>query len=549
MANLSMFSKSKTDLERITRILNVLAKFEVGIYADKILHKEKLPIRISRGKPDPQIKRMRPEERFTLMLEELGTSFVKFGQLLATRQDLIGPQYAAELSKLNDKMKSFPTADAKRIIEKELDKPISTIFSKFDEVPLASASIAQVHRARLKNGKEVVVKVQRPGIEETILEDIRIMHYLAYLADKNFPELRPYDPQYLVDEFERSILKELDFSREMRNAARLRYNFRDVSEVYIPKVYEDLSAKRVLTIEEIKGTKLSEVIGAKSGQFNKPLIARRLLHAYLHMILVDGFYHADPHPGNVLVINKKTICFIDFGRCASIDRELAENILRLVVFAIKNDVNGLLNHLYRTNLIAEGSDTKNLKADLTDLLDTYYSPNPGSIKIGQMLTDLLSIITRYDFNRPRELAELTRTLLILEGVGMQLDSHFNVAEEFQQYSSQLVKGDLSPKTVSDIIRDNLVDFQYLAKDFPGAMKKFMNKMSEGKIVFQMEHKNLDAITANFKDMSDRLSVSLVIAALIVASSVIVVVDKPLGLAFFVVTAAFGIWLVLKTLFF
>ncbi len=289
------FSQNRKDLDRVGHILNIMAKYQVGIYVDRILHKEKLPIRIDRQKYAPDINRMRPAERFALMFEEMGTSFVKFGQLLATRDDIVGSDYAAELSKLHDNMTPFPSAEAKRIIKEELGKSVTELFSSFEEKPMASASIAQVHRATLKNGKRVVVKIQRPGIEVTIKEDIRIMHYLAYLAEKNLPEIRRYDPQYLVGEFERSILKELDFLREAKNSQRLKQNFKDDKGVYVPIVYDELCTKRILTMEEIKGTRLTDIISSSSKKFNKKLIAKRCLQAYFHMILVDGFYHADPH--------------------------------------------------------------------------------------------------------------------------------------------------------------------------------------------------------------------------------------------------------------
>jgi len=543
------FSQNKKDLDRVSHILNIMAKYQIGSYVDKILHKEKLPIRIARHKYAHDIDRMRPAERFASMFEEMGTSFVKFGQLLATRDDIIGSDYASELSKLHDSMKPFSSAEAKQIIKEEIGRPVDQIFSSFEDRPIASASMAQVHRATLKNGKKVVVKVQRPGIEESIKEDVRLMHYLAYLADKNLPEIRRYGPQYLVDEFERSILKELDFLREAKNSERLKQNFKDSKEVYVPIVYDELCTKRVLTMEEIKGKRLTDIIASDSKKIDKKLIARRCLQAYFHMILIDGFYHADPHPGNIIVMDRNVICFLDFGRCSTIDKELAENIFKLVLFAVNCDINGLMAHLLRTSLIDDSADTKDLKADLTDLLDTYYSPNLKNMKIGQMLSDLMGIIAEYDFNRPRELADLTRTLLILEGAGRQLDPGFNLADEFEPYAKRYAAEGIDVQRIVDIIRTNMLDFQYIAKDFPSTFRKFMKKVSEGKITLQMEHKNLEVITANMKDMTDRGTIALILAALIVGSSVIelAVPDSFLGLVLFAISSALGLWMVIKTL--
>lgn len=543
------FSKNKKDLDRISHIVNIIAKYQIGSYIDRILHKEKLPIRVERQKYTHDISRMRPSERFTLMFEEMGTSFVKFGQLLATRDDIIGSDFASELSKLQDNMKPFPSADAKRIINEELGKPVSQIFSEFEDIPIASASIAQVHRATLKNGKKVVVKIQRPGIEESIKEDIRIMHYLAYLADKNLPEIRRYSPEYLVAEFERSILKELDFLREVKNSERLKYNFKEDKKVYVPIVYDELCTKRILTMEEIKGTRLTDIISSSSKKINKRLIAQRCLQAYFHMILVDGFYHSDPHPGNIVVMDHDVICFLDFGRCATIDKEVAENIFKLVLYAVNYDVNGLMSHLLRTSMIEDGATTKDLKADLTDLLDTYYSPNIKNMKVGKMLSDLMLIISKYEFNRPAELVDLTRTLLILEGAGKQLDPEFNLVDEFEPYARMESVEGFSIRKVVDIIKDDILDFKYIARDFPGTFRKFMKKVSEGKITLQMDQKNLDIITANMKDMTDRGTIAVILAALIVGSSVIelAVPNSVLGLILFSISAVLGLWMVIKTL--
>lgn len=529
--------------------MNILVKFQVSAYVNKIQRAEKLPIRIFKRNVSIEVRRMSPPERLRAMLEELGPTFIKFGQLLATRDDIIGPDYAAELSKLHNKVKPFPSAEARRIVEKELGMPVGAIFSSFETEPMASASIAQVHRATLKNGKKVVVKIQRPGIEETIKEDVRIMHYLAYLADKNIPELRPYDPKYLVDEFERSIIKELDFLREAKNSERLKENFKSDRGIYVPMVYEELCTKRVLTMEEIVGTKLTDILKSNSKKYNKRLIAERCLQAFFQMILVDGFYHGDLHPGNIMIMNRDVICFLDFGRCATIDKELADGVFRLALFAVKNDVNGLIAHLLRMGFIDESIDMKTFKADLIDLLDTHYSAEIKDVEIGHVLADLMSVISKYEFNRPRELAELTRSLLILEGVGMQLDPKFNVAEIFEPFATKYLDPGLNPVDFIDIAKASLLDLEYMAKDFPNNFRRFMKKVGEGKLTLELEHKNLDTLTKDLQDASDRISVALIMAALIVGSSIIGQISKPLGLAFFIISGAIGVWLVLKILVF
>ncbi len=543
------FSQSKKDLKRIAQIMNLLVKFQLGSMVNKVQSKEKLPVRLFKQMPPNNFKGMTPQQRLRSLLEELGPSFVKLGQLLATRQDLIGVEYAAELSKLHDKMKPFPTAEAKRIISEELGKPINELFSSFESEPIASASIAQVHRATLKNGKKVVVKVQRPGIGETIKEDLRILHYLAYLADKNIPEVRRYDPKYIVNEFERSIIKELDFQREATNSKRLKENFKKEKWVYVPTVYNEFCTRSVLIMEEIKGTRLSDIITSQSKKYHKRLITERCLQAFFKMVLTDGFYHADPHPGNIIIMDHDVVCFLDFGRCATIDKTLAGDIFRLVFFAVNNDVNGLIAHLLRIGFIDETIDLEVFKAEMTDLFDTYYSTNIKEIEIGKMFDGLMEIIGKYDFKRPRELAELTRALLILDGVSVQLDPTFNIAEVFVPYAEKYIANNFDSKNFVETLMNNLFDLEYLAKDFPGALRKLMKKISEGKIMMEIEHKNLEAITGRLETMSDKISIAVIIAALIVGSSIIGQINNPLGLIFFVVSGIIGIWFVLKTLVF
>ncbi len=545
----SSFLQSKEDLKRITQIMGILAKFQLDKFVHRVQYVEKLPVRIPKQKVLDEVKLMTPQERLRALFEDLGTSFVKLGQLLATRDDIIGADYAAELSKLHDQMKPFPVAEVKRVIKRELGKSVGELFSSFDSEPMASASIAQVHRAKLKDGKSVVVKIQRPDIEKTIIEDLRIMHYIAYLADKNIPEIHAYDPMYLVDEFERSILKELDFLREAKNSKRLKENFKENKDVYIPIIYDELCTRHILTMEEIEGSRLSDIIASNSKKYNKRLIAQRCIQAFFQMILVDGFYHADPHPGNIIVMKHGVICFLDFGKCATIDKDLAGNIFRLVLFAVDNDVNGLIAHLIRIGFVEETVDMEQFRLDLTDLFDSYYSTDIRSIDIGNMFSGLMAVIGKYEFKRPRELADLTRAILILDGLSTQLDPKFNMAEVFEPYAIKYVANAFNSKKFFETLKSNIFDIEYIAKEFPGALRRLLKKASEGKITLEIEHKNLENITGHLETVSDRISVALIVAALIVGSSITGQIDKALGLVFFVASSIIGIWLVLKTLVF
>ncbi|MDE1849394.1 MAG: AarF/ABC1/UbiB kinase family protein [Candidatus Micrarchaeota archaeon] len=539
-------SQSKRDLVRLAQIMDIMVKFQAGKLVDKVRVEERLPIHIHKHRGQ-ETEYKTQEERIRMMFEELGTTFVKLGQLLSTRGDIIGPSYAAELSKLQDRMRPFSSEEARHVIEEELGKPINQLFTSFESEPMASASVAQVHRAVLKNGRRVVIKVQRPKIEELIKEDLRIMHYLAKMADKYVPESRKYDPEYLVNEFERSILKELNFLRESRNALHLRENFKDVKGIYVPTVYPDMCTRRVLVMEEIRGVRLFDVIKSNSKRFNKTLIARRCTQAFLKMVMEDGFYHADLHPGNIMVLDKNVICFLDYGRMDTIDRYVADNIFRLALFAINNNPRGLVEHLVRTDMLSDGSDTEALRADVTDLLEAYYTSNVNDIELGNLLTDLVSVISKYQFNRPRELAELTRAFLLLEGVGMQLDTKFSVAEEFETYTKRMGTAKVDLKRIEGEIGSGMVDVEYMVRMLPSTISTLFKRLRDGTIRIELEHKDLLTLVRNIDLMGNRISISLILASMIVGSSFIVSKYPGIGMPIFAVSVILGAAFVLKTL--
>ncbi len=538
-------SQTKQDINRIGEIMGLLARYEWGEFADRIRKKEKLPIRLPKGKPIIAISRISSQERLRMMLEELGPTFVKFGQMLSTRSDIIGEDYAEELAKLQDNMKPFPPEQAKQIIADELGSKVGSLFASFETEPLASASIGQVHRAVLKNGKRVVVKVQRPGIFEKVKEDLRIMRYLALQADRHIPEVKEYDPIYLVDEFERSIMKELDFSREAKSAVRLKNNLKDDKGVYVPGVYEELCTKKVMVMEEVRGEKLSAIISSGSKKYDRRLIAKRCVHAFFKMVLVDGFYHADMHPGNIIILKKGTVCLLDFGRVGTIDSDVAESIFRLALFAVEDDTSGLVAHMIRTGMITDSANTDSFKADVSDVLDAYYSKNIVDVKMGQMLSDLMSVISKYEFKRPREVAELTRSLLILEGVCNSLDPQFNMAEEFEPYAKDILPKGMDLQKTFKAVMDNAIDLEYIARSVPAALRSFISKIEEGKLKIEMEHKDLMEFSGDLDRISNKLSVALLVSALIVASSIMVQISRTFGLLGFFVSGLLGLWLVVK----
>lgn len=534
------------EFRRAVQIFRTVAKFGMRSAMERIRIGEKLPMKAG-PKEAAGMEGIGENARIRMLFEELGTTFVKFGQILSTREDLVGQGLADELSKLQDSMKPFPSDQARSEVEGQLGRKITDVFSSFDDRPTASASIAQVHRAVLKDGTPVVVKVQRPGIEETIREDLRIMRYMAAMLDKYVPEMRHWNPKLMVDEFERSILKELDFRREAKSAMRMKENFAGERGVYVPDVYEELSTGKVLVMEEAKGTKLSEVIRSRSKRFDRTLIAKRGADALFKMVLVDGFYHGDLHPGNILVMKGNVVCFLDFGRVGSIDRDLAMSMLRLVTFAVENDPAGLVKQLGRMGLVGDGVDVEAFTEDMGDLLDMYYSRRLEDVQMGRLLRGLMSVTDKYRVRSPRAFTELSRALFITEGVAEQLDPKFNAFAEFAPYAQKASSMAMSPKRLSGILKDNYLEIEYLFRTFPTALRKIMGKLEAGELKVELVHTNLASFSEDLDRMSNKLSLALVVAAALVGSSIVMSSNRALGDAGFVVSFVLGAWLVAKVL--
>ena len=295
-------------------------------------------------------------------------------------------------------------------------------------------------------------------------------------------------------------------------------------------MYEQFCTKKVITMEEIVGARLSDVINSKSEKFDRSLIAHRCAQIFFKMVMEDGFYHADMHPGNIVVMDKNVICLLDFGRVGTIDKEIAENIFKIAFFAINDDVNGLVSHMLRTGMLSDNADIDSVKADMADVLDAYYSTSTKNLKIGQMMSDLVSVMGKYDFKRPRETAELTSALFILEGMCMRLNPNFNILEEFTPYAEKVLAEDntFDSKKFQESMRDNLLDLQYMTKDLPQSIRRFFRKIDEGKLKIELAHRDLETFTEDLDKISDKMSMAIIFAALIVGSSLMVQVNNSSG---------------------
>jgi ubiquinone biosynthesis protein len=527
------------NLKRLNEIIKVLNDYKFGYIAEKTKLKSKIPFKDkSKYESIEELDSSLPA-RIRLALQELGTTFIKLGQMLSTRPDLVGDEIAAELTKLQDDVPPVDLEIIKSTIETELSNSTEDLFSEFEEEALGSASIGQVHKVVLKNGDKVAIKIQKPGVEAIIHKDITIMRFLAKRINDYMPQFRIYNLPRIVDEFERSILKEIDYNQEAINIIRFNNNFKENEAIYVPKVYKEYSTEKVLTMELIEGKKISEVINSDEG-YNKPLIAKREINSFFKQVLMDGFFHADPHPSNVYILDDNVVCFLDYGMMGILDQEFREDLADLVIHYLENNVKGVMNQLVYMGIINENIDMKAFKNDLTGIMYRFYGVGLNEMHGG--LNGLISLMRKYNVQVPGEFSLLVRGIALVEDTVERLDPNFDPVEEFKPMARSVMRQKFSPTRTIDFIKDNIFEVEHLMKILPQGLSKILYRIEEGKINIEVEHKDLERI-------SNKLSTALIIAALLIGSAIIMQTEKGvyLGIIGFIIAMILGIGMVLSIL--
>jgi ubiquinone biosynthesis protein len=492
-------------------------------------------------------------QRLRLALEELGPTFVKFGQALSTRADLLPDELVAELSRLQDEVPPLAAGTAEATIEAELGAPVSTLFARFDSVPIAAASIAQVHRANL-GGDEVAVKVRRPGIGATIERDLAILGQLARLAERYLPDADLFQPESLVAEFARSIRRELDLAREGRTIDRFAKNFAGDATLRLPRVRWERTSPGVLTLEFIDGRKVLDLLRDPAG-INLPLVARRGGDLLLKQVLRHGLFHADPHPANIFVLPGEVICLLDFGNVGQIDRPLQHTLAGLVHAVVREDADRVTSAILAIGRPLQPLDRIQLRRDVAELLDTYAGAPLGTLSIGGLLHDALSVMQRYRLQFPVDLMLLARAFVTVEGIGRQLDPSFQMVEHARPLVAEILRDRFSPSAVASGMGELGRELGEAAQAVPRDLVEIIAKARDDRLQIQFVHKNLEHFVQEMDRSSNRLSFAIVIAALIVGSSFVVqrgagphLFGMPaLGLVGFVAAGFFGFWLAIGIL--
>ena len=494
-----------------------------------------------------------PQENLRLAFEELGTTFIKLGQILSTRLDLLPEEYCRELRKLQDQTSPVSFVEIKEVVERELKKPLGEIFVEFDSVPLASASIAQVHRAVLKDGNKVAVKVQKPGVEEKVISDLEILFYLANLADR-VTSFAPLTFSEMVTEFQKSLMREIDFLYEAVNARRFRENFSDFEGVYIPQVFDEYTTTRVLTLELIEGFNLSQMADRGQLKVDGPFLARRGAEAVLKMIFEDGFFHADPHPGNIMIREGSgELVFLDFGIVGTVDERTRENMIGMLLAVLRKDTERVVDILEEEFLLSPVKSPLALRVDLHEILERYVTANLKEMNISSLINDFFYLLRKHDLRFPPHLSSLMRALMVVEGTGMMLDPHFTVVPYLEKSLERAFAQRFQWERLSGKFSGYLSDWQKLLVDFPDKTQELLEQASKGRIRFQMESEDLRSLNRRLDRVSNRLSLSVILGSLLIGSSLIYISSPRtgamgiLGILGFGIAALLGIFLVIEML--
>lgn len=524
------------DLGRLRKIVQVLIAHGFGELVQQAGLGGLVPGRKSKDGAD----KATTAKRIRLVITDLGPSFVKLGQILSTRPDLIPPHIIEELKTLQDQVPPVPVEQIKTQILNELGAPVEQIFASFDLSPLASASIGQVHRATLETPeglREVVVKVQRPNIKATIERDIDLLYWLAKAIERSIPESRTYQPVKLVTEFDRAITAELDFTREADNATRFSKNFEGSPEIRFPRVYRSASAKRVITLEFFDGHKIYEAIDLG---YSGEKICKKTLSFIVQAVFEDGFFHADPHPGNFIILGtpeEPVIGAIDLGLVGRLTPLLREKTIDLMVAAVQEDYRGIADALYAIGTATRKIDRTAYEAEVARLADNYLGRQLADIKMSRLIQDLVGGATKFGLEIPPDFLLVGKALMTVEGVGKEIYPELDVFEEMKPYFLRLLRKRYSPERLTQDLIRTLTRISGAATDLPIQSQEILDDLRKGRLEVRMREPMLP-ISADV--LGRRIYSGMVVAGLLIGSGVLLSAESYfLGGLFFLAALGWG----------
>jgi ubiquinone biosynthesis protein len=467
-------------------------------------------------------------EHLRLAIEELGATFIKLGQILSTRSDLLPPDYQAELARLQDQAPPVPSAAICDAIVAELGRPIAEVFASFDDRPLAAASIGQAHAATLPDGTPVVVKVRRPGVVEQVEDDLAILRQLAGVASRRWPAAEGYDLPGLVDEFAETLRAELDYLGEAHNAERFAANFADDPGVHIPRIYREATTARVLTLERVEGIKVDDRGALDAAGVDRPALACRAAKVALEMVFVHGFFHADPHPGNLFVEPGGRIALIDFGMVGKIDEPGREQLAHLLLAIVSREPDRLVDACLALGVAQGPVDRDRLRDDLGALVGRYYDRPLGEIAIGPLLERALAVVREHRLHLPPQFALLLKTLIMEEGLGMVIDPSFHLTVVLAPYARRLLLRRYAPRRLARRFGRAGLDAAEVAGDLPWHIRRLLADIERGGIEFAIRPAHFEPVLGQLERLVNRLVLGILAAAFIVGLAVLLAVYRPPG---------------------
>lgn len=489
MLKLNTLPKLSGNLRRVKEIITILTKYGLANWI-KDIESDFLHEWFS-ARSGERLSDLPFEVRVRKALTELGTTFIKLGQVLSTRPDLVGEKLAAELEHLQSNTPADEPSVVSELITQELGKAPSELFAEFHEECLGSASVGQVHKAVLHSGETVIVKVQHAGIEQTIKQDFEILVELAKLAEKYNPELKAFQPLATVLAFKRTLLHELDFRRECRNLERFAQNFKDDKTVHVPKAYSELSSQRVLTMEKLNGFSVSETERLAQEGLDTQALAKNGTQLFLNMIFRDNFYHADPHPGNIWVLDNGQIALLDCGMVGRLDAELQYELEDLLIALVSQDSETVTNSIIRMGAMPDSADKAALRLDVDDFINEYVGLSIQDLDISAALNEMMRIIRRYHITLPANLALLMRVLIMLESTSRTLDRDFNLAAFLKPYFAKNMLQRYSPEKLLKRTQRSYRDWSVLLEGLPSQVSGILSQLNDGKLDISLEHKRLE----------------------------------------------------------
>lgn len=534
------------NLGRMRQIVSVLLAYGFGDLVDRLHLRSyvRLGQRLLRRRSEP-VKPLSRAQRARLSLEELGPTFVKFGQVLSTRPDLIPSDFVEELKELRENVPPFSGELAVQLITEAIGGDVGQI-QDISAEPIAAGSLAQVHTAVHNDGTKLAIKILRPGIRTEIETDLDLMHEFATMLHRYVPEFRVIDPVGLVRHFERVIRRELNLIREARTVEEFSRLFRDDATLKVPRVYTDLSSDSVLVMEFVDGIRVDDREELAAYGISPRNIAANGARIFLKQAFEFGVFHGDPHPGNLRILPDGSICLLDYGMIGMLDEQTRDLLIDLLMSIAKRDVAKAVSLVQKVGQPHDSLDVALLNADVRDFIESYYGIELGQLNLGNMLNDFVRILTTHGMSCPGDLMLLIRALVTLDGVGRSLDPDFNLAAILRPFVEAAVRRRYDPRRITSALFNELRTLAGVAVELPVSLERTISKLSQNELRIQLEHRRLDQLINELDRSGNRIVIGLILSALIVASALLFRAGSGpewISISVFVVSAFLGIWLI------